>query len=92
MDEKPLIEGNRYTIQLHSRTVTAVVKKIVYRLDVETLERSEARDAKLNEIVYVQLKTASPLSYDSYNSLRANGGFILIDETSHATVGGGIFQ
>jgi sulfate adenylyltransferase subunit 1 len=92
MDDKPLKIGNRYTLQLHSRTVTAVVKQIEHRVDVQTLATLPAEQATLNEIVRVRLRTASPLAYDPYSSLRTNGGFILVDETSHITAGGGLFQ
>ena len=37
-------------------------------------------------------KTASPIPYDSYKKLRVNGGAILIDETSHVTVGACMIQ
>ena len=88
MDAKPLKTGNRYLLQLNSRTVKAVVKKIEYKLDVNTLEQNDAvENAGLNDIVKVTIKTASPVSYDPYKKLRANGGAILIDETSYVTVG-----
>lgn len=92
MDDKPLKVNSRYLLQLHSRLVIAVVKEISYKVDVNTLEHMSSESATLNEIVQVRLKTASPLAYDIYAELRANGGFILIDETSHATVGAGLFQ
>jgi len=91
MDDKPLKAGNRYTLQLQSRTVTALVKSIEHRLDVHSLEQLPAAQASLNEIVRVRLKTAGPLPHDAYHTLRSNGGFILIDETSHLTAGAGLF-
>ena len=64
-----------------------------YRLDVNTLEKENAPEkAGLNEIVAVQIKTASPLVYDAYNEIRNNGGAILIDETSYVTVGAVLLQ
>lgn len=93
MDDKPLTTGTRYTLQHNSKRVVAMVKEIRYRLDVNTLEK-EANPPKagLNEVVEVVLKTASPLSYDSYQNVRANGGAILIDETSFVTVGAVLFK
>jgi sulfate adenylyltransferase subunit 1 len=92
MDERPLKTGRRYTLQIHSRTVTAIVTEIKHRVDVHTLEQITAVQARINEVVRVRLKTADPLAYDPYSSLRGNGSFILIDETSHTTAGGGLFQ
>jgi sulfate adenylyltransferase subunit 1 len=93
MDSKPLISGNKYLLQLNSRTVRSVVKKIEYKLDVNTLEKNYSlQQAGLNDIVKATIKTASPLPYDTYRELRANGGAVLIDETSHVTVGACMIQ
>src|SRR5450432_2035042 len=93
MDSKPLKAGNKYLLQHSSRRVKAVVKEIEYRLDVNSLEKVEGIESVgLNEIVRAKLKTASPLAYDLYNELRANGGLILIDETSNVTVGACMIQ
>ncbi len=89
MDNKPLTAGNKYLLQVQSRRVRCVVKEINYKLDVNTLEKHEnISQASLNDVVHVTIKTASPIVYDNYNALRANGGAILIDETAHTTVAG----
>lgn len=93
MDSKPLVPGNKYLLQLNSKVVRAVVKEIEYRLDVNTLQRDPApAQAGLNDVIKAKIKTASPLPFDSYNDLRVNGGAILIDETSHVTVGACMIQ
>lgn len=93
MDNKPLIPGNKYLLQINSRTVRSVVKEIDYRLDVNTLEKNySCKQAGLNDIVRATIKTASPVAFDSYKDLQANGGAILIDETSHVTVGACMIQ
>jgi sulfate adenylyltransferase subunit 1 len=93
MDNKPLITGNKYLLQINSRTVRSVVKEIEYKLDVNTLQKETgATSAALNDIIKVKIKTASPVPYDSYKDLRENGGAILIDETSHVTVGACMIQ
>lgn len=93
MDTKPLSSGNKYLLQLGSRTVRGLVRDIQYRLDVNTLERQPSPGlAGLNDIVRVSLRTAAPLPFDAYTDLPANGGAILIDETSHVTVGACLLQ
>ena len=93
MDHKPLIPGNKYLLQLNSKTVRSVVKEITYKLDVNSLQQ-EAFPEKvgLNDVVKATIKTASPIAYDSYKKLRTNGGAILIDETSHVTVSACMIQ
>ncbi len=93
MGNKPLVTGNKYTLQINSRTVRAIVKEIEYKLDVNSLLQEPApEEAKLNDIVKVKIRTASPIPYDSYKKIRVNGGAILIDETSHVTVGACMIQ
>ena len=93
MDTKPLINGNKYLLQLNSRTVRCVVKEIEYKLDVNSLEKRFAPSSvELNDIIRATIKTASPLPYDSYKELRENGGAILIDETSFVTVAACMIQ
>lgn len=93
MDEKPLQPGNKYLLQHNSRLVRSIIKKIEYKLDVNSLQRQAAEEGvKLNEVVKVVLKTASPLVYDSYRALNANGSAVLIDETSNNTVAAVLFQ
>lgn len=93
MGNKPLQEGNKYLLQLNSRTVKTVVREINYRLDVNTLQQQQSPEhVQLNDIVRVRLKTASPVAFDTYENLRANGSAILVDETSNVTVGACMIQ
>ena len=93
MDNKPLIPGNKYFFQINSRVVRSVVKEIEYRLDVNTLQKDYSpSQAALNDIIKAKIKTASPVPYDPYKKLQVNGSAILIDETSHVTVGACMIQ
>ncbi|GAC1439842.1 MAG: GTP-binding protein [Sediminibacterium sp.] len=93
MDNKPLIPGNKYLLQVNSRVVRSVIKEVRYKLNVNSLQEEQAPEKiGLNDIVKATIKTASPLVFDSYKKLRTNGGAILIDETSHVTVGACMIQ
>ena len=88
LDKRELNEGNKYFIQHKSRLMKTVVKEIEYKIDVNTLQQIPAKDSvKLNEIVKVRLKTASPLVFDAFEKNSATGSAILVDETSNSTVG-----
>jgi sulfate adenylyltransferase subunit 1 len=70
-----------------------VVKEIAYKLDVNSLQQQPPESTvKLNEVVKATIKTASPLVYDSYDKISANGSAILIDETSNSTVAAVMFR
>jgi len=93
LDDKPLQPGNKYYLQHNSRLVKAVVRNIEYKLDVNTLQQQPVEGSvKLNEVVRATIKTASPLVFDAYTDLAANGSAILIDETSNSTVAAVLFQ
>lgn len=88
LDKKELNEGNRYFIQHKSKVSKAIVKEIGYKIDVNTLEQTPVSESvKLNEVVKVRLKVASPLVFDRFEESNATGNAVLIDETSNATVG-----
>lgn len=93
MDEKQLVAGNKYLLRQGSRITRIVVRDIAYKVDVNTLEKRPVDGpVKLNEVVKARLKSASPMIFNSYESLKSNGSGILVDETSNATVAGIIFQ
>ncbi|MCI3936743.1 GTP-binding protein [Chryseobacterium aahli] len=88
LDKKELNEGNKYFIQHKSKTLKAIIKEIEYKIDVNTLEKTEIIGSiKLNEVVKLRLKTSSPLVFDSFEDSKSTGNAILIDETSNSTVG-----
>ncbi|HXO77707.1 MAG TPA: hypothetical protein VN824_20780, partial [Puia sp.] len=93
MDAKTLAPGNKYLVQMGSRTVRGMVKEIEYKLDVNTLEKLPAPgQVGLNDIVKATIRTATPLPFDRYADLPVGGGAILIDETSYVTVGACMIQ
>lgn len=93
MDEKPLQAGNKYYLQQNSRLVRAVIKTIDYKIDVNTLQHQPVEGGvKLNEVVKAKIKTVSPLVFDPYDRIGANGSAILVDETSNSTVAAVLFQ
>ena len=93
MDNKPLVAGNKYYLQLNSRLVRSIVRDVEYKLNVNTLEKEyDPASVGLNDIVKVNIKTASEVAFDPYKKLQSNGGAILIDETSNVTVGACMIQ
>lgn len=87
MDSKELIPGNKYFLQHRSKLIKTIVKDIAYKLDVNTLNEIPAdTPVKLNEVVRVTLKTATPLVFDSFEKNQGTGSAVLVDETSNATV------
>jgi len=92
MDETaPLRVGGRYAVKHTTRAARTVVRAVHYRLDINTLHRDASADGlRLNEIGRVRLRTTVPLLADEYRRNRTTGGFIVIDESTHRTVGAGM--
>jgi bifunctional enzyme CysN/CysC len=91
MADEPLRPRQRLAVKHTSRSVRAVVREVVHRLDVNTLDHEEeAGELGLNDIGRVRLRTTQPLFVDDYTHNRATGRFILVDEATNATVGAGM--
>jgi bifunctional enzyme CysN/CysC len=90
-DATQLRTGNKYAIKHTTRWAKALVSDLQYRLDINTLHRDEEADhLTLNEIGRIKLRTTQPLFYDEYRRNRETGSFILVDESTNATVGAGM--
>lgn len=92
MNEEPLDPSKTYQLQHTTRLVRALVTKLNYRIDVDTMHRETVTTLALNEIGRVQLTTTQPLFYDRYDVNRATGSFILIDPATNNTVAAGMIR
>jgi bifunctional enzyme CysN/CysC len=90
MSEEPLVPGKSYWVKHATRTTPGAVTTLRYRVDVNTLHRTDAATLALNEIGRCQLSLSHPLAVDSYHRNRATGAIILIDRMTNATVGAGM--
>jgi sulfate adenylyltransferase subunit 1 len=90
LDNQPLTAGKTYLLQHGVNLQKAKVTALNSVMNIETMQLEETRnELKLNEIGYVEVKTAQPLFPDTYESNPANGSFILIDSMTNSTVGVG---
>jgi bifunctional enzyme CysN/CysC len=92
MSEEPMLPGRPYLLKCGTRTVSAAVAQLKYKVNVNTLEELAARQLELNEIGLANLNLDQPLAFDPYSRNRDTGGFILIDRINNNTVGAGMLQ
>lgn len=85
MDEKPMDPNVRFFIKQTTNTTKAHIDSIRYKVDVNTLEKSEIDHFELNEIGRVIITTNKPLFFDPYKKNRYTGSFVLIDPVTHNT-------
>jgi len=90
MGESPMDPKREYLIQHTSRDTKARIESIEYKVDVNTLSRTPAKELTLNEIGRVRFVSRTPLFLDTYQRNRATGSFIIIDAEDFRTVGAGL--
>jgi sulfate adenylyltransferase subunit 1 len=91
LSETPLKLNGKYSIRHTTREVRGIVKEISHRININTLEKeNEVEGLGLNDIGKISIRTTSPLAADSYLRNRNTGSLILIDESTHVTVGAGM--
>jgi sulfate adenylyltransferase subunit 1 len=87
MDTKPLDTSIMYLLQHHSKVTKCKITDILYKVNINTLEKINTHDLGLNDIGRVEIKTADELAFDPYELNKANGGAIIIDSRTNVTVG-----
>ena len=81
----------KYTIRHTSNEQKAMIKEIIYKIDINTLARNkEDKDLGMNDISKVKIRTTKPLMVDSYRENRTTGSIILIDDATNETVAAGM--
>ncbi len=90
MSAESLFPGRSYLMRIGTQWVPAMVSSIKHRLDVNRLQPLAARTLSVNEIGLCNLATSAPVAFDSYESNRETGAFIIVDRYSNETVGAGM--
>jgi len=90
MSAKPPRPGAKYYLKSTSREVMAIIKEVIYKIDINTMQRlGQDSDIKMNDMARVKMRTTRPLIFDEYRRNRITGSLILIDETTNETVAAG---
>jgi sulfate adenylyltransferase subunit 1 len=90
MTEQALTTGKQYYLKLATKTITGSISKIHHRIDVNSLEESDASELHLNEIGHCDITLNTTVAFDSYQLCKGTGAFIIIDRLSNVTVGAGM--
>jgi len=91
LNNDPSRPRTKYSIRHTSNDQKAMIKDILYKIDIETLERNtEDKTLHMNDISKVKIRTTKPLMIDEYRENRTTGSIILIDDTTNETVAAGM--
>jgi sulfate adenylyltransferase subunit 1 len=92
MDTRPLDPTVTYLIQHNSKVTKCKVQEVLYKVNINTLEKVPSETFHLNDIGRVVIRTAGELAFDLYHENKENGGAILIDSRTNLTVGALMFR
>ncbi|TGD58914.1 sulfate adenylyltransferase subunit 1 [Flavobacterium humi] len=91
LDHTVLQIGKTYVLQHRFRKVRVKIQSIDKKWDSNQWQFSQANEIGLNDIGQISLKSNQPLFFDAFSENSKNGSAILIDETTHNTVGALLF-
>jgi len=93
LNEQPLVLGGKYILRHATSELRCIVKDIVYKVNINTLEKMEGQSyVGPNDIALIRIKLTKPIFFDSYRLNRNTGSVILIDEATNATVCAGMIN
>ena len=82
---------SKYTIKHTSNDQKAMIKEVVYKYNINTLERiNDDKEINMNDICKVKIRTTKPLMVDAYRENRTTGSIILVDDATNETVAAGM--
>jgi sulfate adenylyltransferase subunit 1 len=87
MDDEPLVAGRVYWALHGHRWVKAKVKRIVHKLDINTLAEEDASELPPNAIGHIELALQEGIATLPYIQSRSLGALVLVDTASHKTSG-----
>jgi len=91
LNNNPAKPRAKYGIRHTSNEQKAMIKEIIYKIDINTLARkTDDTEIGMNDICKVKIRTTKPLMVDSYRENRVTGSIILIDEGTNETVAAGM--
>ena len=91
LGENPLSEKGKYIVKHTSKEVRGIIKKVLYKVDINTLHRNENdKIISSNDVARISIRVTQPLFIDKYRKNRVTGSLIIIDENTHNTIGAGM--
>lgn len=92
MDDEPLSVAKDYFIKLGTKRLPAIIKRIEYKVDVNTGEHLRADKGEKNEILFCEIECSEHVVADLFQNRKTLGELILIDRLSHMTSACGVVE
>ncbi|WP_440590382.1 elongation factor 1-alpha C-terminal domain-related protein, partial [Microbacterium pseudoresistens] len=92
LSSKPLREGSKVLIKHGSKTVQALIRAVIGKLDLDTFGYEAASVLELNDIGTAQIRLSSALPIETYALHRRTGAFLVIDPQDGNTLAAGLVK
>ena len=92
MDQREMLPGRAYIMKTEGRSATATLAKPRFRINVNNYEQQPVDTLALNDIASCNISLDRAIAFDSYETNRTTGSFILIDPETNATAGVGLIK
>jgi sulfate adenylyltransferase subunit 1 len=87
LDDEPLVAGRTYWALHGHRWVKAKIKRVVHKLDINTLAELDATQLDPNAIGHVEISLQEPIPAVPYKLSRGMGSLVLVNTATHKTSG-----
>jgi bifunctional enzyme CysN/CysC len=92
MQESPLVQGQRFLLRTGTRQVPCTVRRVFWRVDVDTLATHPADSLRMNDIGRVEIDCEDRVIVDGYRESAGTGSLVLVDRATNATAGAGMVR
>ena len=92
MSEQALVPGRSYWIKTRAKLLSGTIEEPNYLLNINTLEKSQAKTLTLNEIGQCVCEFDQDIAFEPYQDNSHLGSFIIIDRQTNNTVGMGLIE
>lgn len=92
MAAEQMLPGRPYLFKTAGKLVPGQVTDLKYKVNVNTLEHTAAKQLDLNEIGICNISLDRRIAFDPYADNRETGAFIIIDRLTNTTVGVGMID
>ena len=93
MSDEELNPNKKYLIKHSNKISKILIKQVVDKINIESLEKIQSENSiKMNDIGNVIIKVQNDIVFDTYESNKVLGSFIIIDTDSNNTVAAGIIN
>ena len=92
MSDEHMLPGRPYLFKTANKMVPGLITDLKHKVNVNTMEKTAAKQLELNEIGVCNIGLDSRIAFDPYGENREMGSFIIIDRITNNTVGVGMID